>query len=223
MKKWRVGTVSMGLALIFLGVGFLVHQFNPGLARGLIVNFLPLVLIALGGEILFVQYWARKREAGYGYDFLGMAFAFLVGLVGLGLYSLTAGGFCGDLAAAALTRPQAVAYRREFAPRGRVREVILETGSGWHHPVRVWDADGERITVIVHGFTRVKDDGESLAPVVLIEEVGEAVYVRLRAPYLEFPWGEQVDQAEVMIPPKYRLNARGCFNLNAEEFHGAME
>lgn len=224
MKKWRIGTTAMGLSLIFFGVGLFVHQFNPDLAYRLVMSCLPFAFFALGVEMLLAQYLARKTEAGYAYDFLSMVFVFLLGLLGLGLYSLQASGFLGQFAAAAFARPQAVEYRRELVPRGRVKEVILESAADWRYPVRVWDADGERITVIVRGFTREKEaDGEFLAPAVVVEEVGEAVYLRLRAPYPDLPWGPRIDQAEIMIPPKYRLNARACFNLNVEEFRGTLE
>ncbi|MCL6613215.1 MAG: hypothetical protein K6U03_01120 [Firmicutes bacterium] len=65
--------------------------------------------------------------------------------------------------------------------------------------------------------------GEVLAPVAAIEEIRDAVYLRLRSPYPDFLWWPRIDQVEVMIPPKYRLDARSCFNLNAEEFHGMVE
>ncbi|NLG84716.1 MAG: hypothetical protein GX493_08970, partial [Firmicutes bacterium] len=145
MKKWRIGTTAMGLSLIFLGVGVLVHQFNPRLAYRLVASCLPFALIALGVEMILVQYSARKTEAGYSYDFLSMVFVFLLGFLGLGVYSLQVSGFLDEFGAAVFTRPQAVDYQRELVPRRGVKEVILETGSGWHYPVRVWDAGGDRI------------------------------------------------------------------------------
>ncbi|NLG85397.1 MAG: hypothetical protein GX493_12515, partial [Firmicutes bacterium] len=84
----------------------------------------------------------------------------------------------------------------------------------------------DRIVVKIRGLIRKGADAgekEALATNVVLEEVGEVVYVRLRSPYPDFLLWPRVDQAEVMIPPKYRLNARGCFNLNAEEFHGTVE
>lgn len=214
----------MGLSLIFLGVGVFVHQFNPQLAYRLVASCLPFALIALGVEMILVQYLARKTEAGYSYDFLSTVFVFLLGLLGLGVYSLQVSGFLDEFGAAVFARPQAVDYQRELVPRREVKEVILETGSGWHYPVKVWDAGGDRVVVKVRGFARKEADGEeALAPVMVLEEVGEAVYVRLRSPYPDLPWWPRVDQVELMIPPRYRLDARSCFNLNAEEFHGTVE
>lgn len=52
MRVRRVGSVTCGILMIFFGILFMVHMFYPPLSLGTIMKLWPLVLIALGAEMI---------------------------------------------------------------------------------------------------------------------------------------------------------------------------
>jgi hypothetical protein len=62
----RIGSWTLGISLIVCGVCFLLYYFVPGFDFLLAAKLSPLLLIALGGEVL---YYAVHPGAGR-YDFL---------------------------------------------------------------------------------------------------------------------------------------------------------
>lgn len=64
----RIGSTTLGVVLIALGVCLLLHFFWPGFDYLLAVRLSPVFLIVLGGEVL---YYANRPEKGR-YDFLSI-------------------------------------------------------------------------------------------------------------------------------------------------------
>ena len=60
MRIRKVGSITCGMVRIIFGGMFLVHMFYPPLSLSLIMKLWPLVLIALGCEMLLAN--ARKGE-----------------------------------------------------------------------------------------------------------------------------------------------------------------
>lgn len=52
MRVRRVGSITCGILMIVFGVLFMVHMFYPALSLALIMKLWPLILIALGSEML---------------------------------------------------------------------------------------------------------------------------------------------------------------------------
>ncbi len=89
MKTRRVGSITCGLLMILFGSLFLVHMFLPALSLGVIMKLWPLILIALGCEMLISN--VRKgddQEEVLKYDkgaifliFLLSGFAAVMGMI----------------------------------------------------------------------------------------------------------------------------------------------
>lgn len=60
MRIRRVGSITCGILMIVFGGLFLVHMFCPALSLELIMKLWPLILIALGCEMLISN--IRKGE-----------------------------------------------------------------------------------------------------------------------------------------------------------------
>ncbi len=61
-KTHRVGTLTAGLTLVLLGAAFMFYTFLPDLRiLEIALRLWPLVLILLGGEMLFLSF---KKEPG---------------------------------------------------------------------------------------------------------------------------------------------------------------
>lgn len=78
----RVGTLTMGAALIAVGAAITFGMFAPGTDFTLLFKLSPLVLVALGCEVLWAA--AGARHARLKYDFLSMIVCFLLILASLG-------------------------------------------------------------------------------------------------------------------------------------------
>lgn len=66
----RVGTVTMGLCLIFTGILIVLSFFTKNLDLLWLLKFSPIVLIALGGEILYYHFFSPQDKVKY--DFLSI-------------------------------------------------------------------------------------------------------------------------------------------------------
>ena len=75
----RAGTFTLGVVLVAAGLGMLASLFWPALDIRWLLKLSPLILVALGVEILLAAHGGAKVK----YDWLGMILCFL--LVGAGL------------------------------------------------------------------------------------------------------------------------------------------
>lgn len=66
MRTHKVGTLTLGLMLIFFGVLFLVHLFTGVLSYNLIFNLWPVVFLSLGAEVLLSM--LPKTQSKFSFD-----------------------------------------------------------------------------------------------------------------------------------------------------------
>ncbi len=79
----RVGTTTMGIVLIVAGIAVTAGLLNPDWDFSLLCKLSPLILVALGIEVLIASFTAKQAKLKY--DFLSMlvcAFLILVSLCG---------------------------------------------------------------------------------------------------------------------------------------------
>ena len=101
----RIGTLTMGLALIFTGCFILYWLLNPTGVPSFLVYFGPAILIMLGGEILYNYF--RYQDARFKYDIFSSIICFLL--------------ICGCAGVTVLP----IAYEH-FGPERQVTEARLE-------------------------------------------------------------------------------------------------
>ena len=68
MRKWRVGTFSMGMLLIAIGVVLLAGQISGISSAKLIFNWWPIILVILGIEVLAHVYFSKEEQPKVKYD-----------------------------------------------------------------------------------------------------------------------------------------------------------
>ena len=62
MRQRRIGTITLGISLVVFGILFLIHIFGGVLNYMLIFHLWPLILIVLGGEILYTVFLPLKNR-----------------------------------------------------------------------------------------------------------------------------------------------------------------
>lgn len=68
MRTRRVGSVTCGSLLIIFGVLFMVHMFYPPLSLEVIMKLWPLILIALGTEMILSNTKRNQENEILKYD-----------------------------------------------------------------------------------------------------------------------------------------------------------
>lgn len=226
MKRWRIGSLSMGIFLIFLGITLFVGQFDREISRVLLRNWWPLLLVVLGGELLLSNYLLNKHETKFSFDVLSVIFVGLIGLVSLGVYTLQSAGIWDRLTELASGRSYRVEHRVSIRPRGPVDKVVLDGSGFWGGTIRVWDSPDERVTVKVggqvYGAAVRRRSGAELAPAVTVEQIGRIVHVRLRQLRADAPWSPRPDEIDVLLPPRYRVETITEQDLDLRNFHGSV-
>lgn len=72
-RRWRVGTLSMGLSLLFLGMLIMISQWKGADVFETTLVWWPLIFILLGLEIVIYSLWFRGTGKMY-YDVLSVLF-----------------------------------------------------------------------------------------------------------------------------------------------------
>ena len=127
MRQWRVGSFSMALVLVLLGIVLLVAQYNELSAVELLVNWWPAALILLGIEILLAGYFSKEDHPRLKYDFFAVLMVVFVGLVSLGIYTLTSSGMMDMLNHALAASNYAVELPEErLAIPENIKKIVVE-------------------------------------------------------------------------------------------------
>ncbi len=88
MKNKRVGTISMGIVLIFFGVLMFVSQVSGFSAVEIFIKFWPGILIILGLEILYYVYTNKSEETRIKYDGFSIFIVSIVLILNIFVYGL---------------------------------------------------------------------------------------------------------------------------------------
>lgn len=76
MRERRVGTFTLGVVLLVFGVLFLLHIFFKGMEYYFIFELWPIILILLGGEVLY--YALHQKQLQYKYDFAAIVIVMML-------------------------------------------------------------------------------------------------------------------------------------------------
>lgn len=88
MRRWRVGTFSMGILLILLGVLLLLGELRGIPSVELIFTWWPVILITLGLEVLAHVYFSREEEPKVKYDGFSIFIILLIIMTTLTVYGV---------------------------------------------------------------------------------------------------------------------------------------
>ena len=88
MKNKRVGTISMGIVLIFFGILMFVSQVSSFSAVEIFIKFWPGILIILGLEILYYVYTNKSEETKIKYDGFSIFIVTVILILNMFIYGL---------------------------------------------------------------------------------------------------------------------------------------
>ena len=76
MRQRRIGTITLGVSLVLFGILFMIRIFGGVLNYTLIFHLWPLILVALGLEILY--YSCLEPEKAGAYDFAAIIILIMI-------------------------------------------------------------------------------------------------------------------------------------------------
>ncbi|MGE7762731.1 LiaF transmembrane domain-containing protein [Peribacillus sp. NPDC097895] len=182
MRTWRVGTISMGVSLVGLGVVLLVSQITEMNLTTILLSWWPLLFIILGAEILFYIYFSRKESSFVKYDLLSILFVGLIGTTGIALVLLTSSGLMDQVRAAVKSEEKTVDLPgfNEKAGKG-IQRVVLDSGS---YPLTIESGADEKVSIFGTYDERVMEDTSSLLKkredYLMVERIGDTLYIRFK-------------------------------------------
>jgi hypothetical protein len=87
MRRWRVGTFSMGILLVAAGILLLIGQIRGINGAGMILKWWPIILIVLGVEILAYILFSREEQPRIKFDGLSIVMVIFIVLFSSGVYA----------------------------------------------------------------------------------------------------------------------------------------
>jgi hypothetical protein len=89
MRQWRVGTISMGILLITIGVLLIFQRVNGISSVAFILRWWPIVLILIGIEVLTYAYFSKQDSPKIKYDGLSIFIVIILIIFSVGAYTLS--------------------------------------------------------------------------------------------------------------------------------------
>ncbi|MEP9408727.1 exosporium protein E [Peribacillus frigoritolerans] len=182
MRTWRVGTISMGISLVGLGLILLVSQIADMNLTTILLSWWPLLFIILGTEILFYIYFSRKESSFVKYDILSILFVGLLGTTGIVLILLTSSGLMDQVRAAVNSEEKTVNLPGFNQKAGKgIQRVVLDSGP---YPLTIESGNDGEVSVFGTYGERVMKDADSLLKkaedYLLVERNGDTLYISFK-------------------------------------------
>lgn len=216
MRTWRVGTISMGASLLFLGIFLLLSQlFGLDLAH-VMISWWPIILVVLGIEILVFLFTSKQEKPFLKYDFLSIFFVGILGTVGIGFAILNSTGI--------LTKMDDYLQREErtielpafdYQLNADVKRVVVNTE---RYPLTIEGTSGKDVAMF-GTYRAYAGKSEKLISkakdYVSVQESGDTVYINVKGLPSEAigPFDRYATlSATILIPNDVKLEVNGNDN-----------
>ena len=178
MRKWRVGTVSMGATLILLGVMLLLSSTSGMDATSIGVTWWPVLLIVLGGEVLVYLFTAKQEKPVVHYDFVSIFFIGILGTVGMALYTVASLGLVEEVKAQVSgERIEKPLPTLERSIAEEIRTIVVQAGQ---QPLTIeTNKSGEARLFGSYSTNVHKERDLTLEDIVQTNRVDDTLYVQL--------------------------------------------
>ncbi|PFN06204.1 LiaF transmembrane domain-containing protein [Bacillus cereus] len=97
MRRWRVGTLSMGMTIIALGCFLLFSMLKGIQVLDSFTAWWPVLLIVLGIEILLYVSFSKTEQSFIKYDIFSIFFIGALGTIGIAFYFLLSTGILEEI------------------------------------------------------------------------------------------------------------------------------
>lgn len=216
MRTWRVGTISMGASLLFLGIVLLLSQLAGLNLSHIMISWWPIILIVLGIEILVYLYLSRQEKPLLRYDFLSIFFVGIIGTIGIGFVLLNATGLLDRTEEAFMREQRTFDLPALSEPITEdVKRVVLKTE---HYPLTIEGTAEQEVAVFGTYTTTAGKKAELISAVddyISSYQKGDTLYLDVKELPREmtgFYDSYTSLQATVLVPTNIKLEIIGDYN-----------
>lgn len=213
MRTWRVGTISMGVSLLFLGVMLLLSQVFKWDTAYVLISWWPLLLIVLGVETLLYFLQSKTEKPYLKFDLLSIFFVGIIGMGGIGFTIFQASGFLDHVGAyleGEVKTESLPSYNR--AVGDEINRILVDAGN---HPVTIESYSDKEVSVF--GTYRAQEiDGKSLitnSEEYLFTKVkGDTLYITFQElPERQGLTHQSTMQAKLVVPSTTELEVTSAY------------
>lgn len=216
MRTWRVGTISMGISLLSLGIFLFVSQILSIDVTKIMLAWWPMILIVLGLEILLYLFFNRKEKPLLKYDFLSILFVGIIGMTGILFAALSTTGLL-DLAQEAIGQEKQTYDLPAFSEEidESVKRVVVNT---MDYPLTLESTPDQTVSMFgtYSAWTKEKRTILSKADDYLsYQKKGDTLYLTIKS--LPASQGRFINyytdmQGTLLIPENVKLEVIGAGN-----------
>ncbi|MDW7673685.1 MAG: hypothetical protein SCK28_04025 [Bacillota bacterium] len=179
MRQWRVGSLSMGLTLIALGIVMLASLLKGYTIIEQLLNWWPIILIVLGVEVIGYLYFSKQEQPSIKYDFLSIFVILSLGFLSIGVYTVASIGIIPRVTSMMASNNYAVMLPdTEIAVTSDINNIVIEAPA---MPLELKSGTAESITLFGKGVfvTTSEDEAQEMAAKsgIKAKQVGDTLYV----------------------------------------------
>lgn len=181
MRRWRVGTVSMGLLLVAIGILLLISEIQGYNAARLILRWWPVILIILGVEILAYVGFSKDEQPKIKFDGFSIFLAIFIILISSGVYGVTS-FFNNDFPqgfSIGFNKNETIINKTYEINASQVKKLQIDNSAG---QINVENYDGSKIKIdAVLSFKNTNEEkAADLADSVVKITEGETLLINTR-------------------------------------------
>ncbi|MFC7785160.1 hypothetical protein ACFQWC_11740 [Rossellomorea sp. GCM10028870] len=215
MRTWRVGSISMGASLLFLGIFLLFSQLLKWDSAYVLAGWWPVLLIVLGAEILVYLYLSRQEKPILQYDFLSIIFVAVIGTLGIGFTVLQATGLMEQMQAffdSEVKTADLPSYNHQVGDD--VKRIVVDSS---YYPITIETVTDKEVSVF--GTYRGTFSGDrpffsKPEDYLLTTQKGDTLFITLKGLPESNGWRQsgQEMQATLVVPASKSLEISSNYN-----------
>ncbi|KEK24646.1 hypothetical protein [Bacillus gaemokensis] len=181
MRKWRVGTISMGVSIITLGCCLLFSIIKGIQVFDSLTAWWPIIFIILGIEILLYVSFSKKEQPIIKYDIFSIFFIGVLGTIGIALYFLLSTGLLEEIrySIGANEQTNDIPEVQHNIP-DFIKKIVVDTSNT---PLTVEGGNSDKVHLFgMYQMTMKENEKNKLKQedFISIKMVGETMYVTLK-------------------------------------------
>ncbi len=207
MRQWKIGTITAGLLLISLGVLWLGNNIWQFPIHMLIANAWPVLLIVLGLEVLFHQFF--KKEEPIKFDGFSIFLVIVLGFASMIVYGVHSSGILPAISDA-VNQNVFTEEIQMASDTNDINEIVIEIPNG---EVTITGTESEEMNVdgaIDLSAKSSKDAEELFKKNIRLEKVGQKLIFKVDHPDGNnfFGWQHFEGTFEIEVPQDIFIDMR---------------
>lgn len=227
VRQWRVGTVSMGLILVALGIALLLGRANHSLTLATLLKFWPTVLIILGLEMVLLNTLTlfKRSKIRFTYDVLSIFLVLFLLFVSSGLAALESAGVLEIAQRSLLISERTVEAEKVLYTVDDSLETLCLEIDGMTN-LRTYDGNQVKVVAVYNGYFTSQEEAGRYAEdqYTLVQPSGNTLFVQVFSPARNvWPDGHVRQEVTVLIPKELNVEftqRSGGLKLNLYDLQG---